>query len=238
LTGRSLDDTYFTQTLLPDFMAEHPEETAGWDVVYDARGHLWEPHTGHQVGLGTLGVRSYLAGMQVSPPGDLGISLPEFSAQFPTHGPINRYGTILYIEKEGFLPLLQRARLAERYDMAIMSSKGMGTTAVRTLVEKLSGKVVILALHDFDKSGFNIAGTLTRDTRRYAFATAPQVIDLGLRLTDVEQRNLEAEDVINDGDPTENLEANGATAEEVVFLRGEPVISHGRPRSTKDAGWN
>ena len=28
LTGKSLDDRYFTQTLLPDYIAEHPELTA------------------------------------------------------------------------------------------------------------------------------------------------------------------------------------------------------------------
>ena len=39
-TGKQLDDRYFTQTLLPDFMAENPEDTAGWKVVFDARGHL------------------------------------------------------------------------------------------------------------------------------------------------------------------------------------------------------
>lgn len=233
LTDKSLDDSYFTQTLLPDYMRENPEETASWDVVYDARGHLWEPHTGHEIGLGTLGVRDYLDGMRAGSHGGFGITLPEFSMQFPTHGPANRYGTILYVEKEGFLPLLRRAGLADRYDMAIMSSKGMGTTAVRTLVERLSGVVRILVLHDFDKSGFSIVGTLWRDTRRYAYKTAPQVIDLGLRLKDVRQWNLAAEDVINDSDPTENLGANGATAEEVAFLRGEPMYDYGRKRKYK-----
>ena len=63
-TGEALKDTYFTQTLLPDYILEHPEETAGWDVVYDARGHLWEPHTGVEIGLGTIGVRGYLADME------------------------------------------------------------------------------------------------------------------------------------------------------------------------------
>lgn len=233
MTGRSLDDTYFTQTLLPDYMLEHPTETARWDVAYDARGHLWEPHTGEEIGLGTLGVRNYLAGMQIASPTNVGICLPDFSTGFPTAGPINRYGTVLYIEKEGFLPLLQRARLAEQYDMAIMSSKGMGTTAARTLIERLSSKVKVGVLHDFDKSGFSIVGTLTRDTRRYAYTKAPQVIDLGLRLKDIQEWGLEAEDVINDSDPTENLMANGATSEEVAFLRGTTILGSGRTQKYK-----
>ena len=36
-TGKSLDDRYFTQTLLPDFMAENASLTADWRVVFDAR---------------------------------------------------------------------------------------------------------------------------------------------------------------------------------------------------------
>jgi hypothetical protein len=56
----TLDSKYITQTLLPNFETEHPELTQGWDVTYDARGNLIEPHTGVQVGLDTLGVRDYL----------------------------------------------------------------------------------------------------------------------------------------------------------------------------------
>ena len=32
---------------------------------------------------------------------------------------------MLFIEKEGFLPLFEAVHLAERYDLAIMSTKGM-----------------------------------------------------------------------------------------------------------------
>ena len=52
-----LDDQYFCQTLLPDYMAEHADETADWDVAFDARGHFEEPHTELIVPLGTLEVR-------------------------------------------------------------------------------------------------------------------------------------------------------------------------------------
>jgi hypothetical protein len=57
-TGKPLKDTYFTQTLLPDYIAEND---VNWDVVYDDRGHFREPHTGTVIGLGTLAVRDYLA---------------------------------------------------------------------------------------------------------------------------------------------------------------------------------
>src|SRR6185312_7669805 len=57
-TGKQLDSKYFTQTLLPDYIAEHACDD--WKVVYDARGHLYEPHTGLMVPLGTLAVRQHL----------------------------------------------------------------------------------------------------------------------------------------------------------------------------------
>jgi DNA topoisomerase VI subunit B len=220
LTGQTLSDTYFTQNLLPDYITAHPRETASWDVVYDARGHLWEPHTDYEVGLGTLGVREYLTSMRYGIDDDA-LQVPELPCRFPTVGPRHRFGAILYVEKEGFLPLLRQAKFAERYDLALMSSKGMGTTAVRTLVEKLCGQVKILVLHDFDKSGLSILGTLSRDTRRYKYARDPEVFDLGIRMADVQKWDLQSEEARHGADPRENLQLNGATPEEVAFLRGE-----------------
>jgi hypothetical protein len=79
-------------------------------------------------------------------------------------------------------------------------------------------------LHDFDKSGFSIAGTLQRDTRRHRFAQSFAVHDLGLRLKDVD--GLEAEQVTHNASDTAvaaNLKENGATDEEIEFLLSERV---------------
>jgi hypothetical protein len=55
-TGReSFDDQYFTQTLLIDYMEIY--DCSDWDIVWDARGHFAEPHTGREIPLGTLEVR-------------------------------------------------------------------------------------------------------------------------------------------------------------------------------------
>ena len=56
-------------------------------------------------------------------------------------------------------------RIAERYDLAIMSTKGLSITAARLLVDHLCAEfdLPLLVLHDFDKSGFSIVGTLRRD---------------------------------------------------------------------------
>ena len=173
-------DQYFTQQLLPDYIEERGVD---WDVVYDDRGHFREPHDDHPIGLGTLNVRSYLTSVRNHEPDDeVDFDLPE--SAFSTRGPCDRFGAILFIEKEGFMPLFEAVKLAERFDLAIMSTKGVSVTAARQLVDELCGEheIPLLVLHDFDKSGFTIVGTLQRDTRRYSFENAIEVVDLGLRL--------------------------------------------------------
>jgi hypothetical protein len=49
------------------------------------------------------------------------------------------------------------------------------------------------------------------------------VVDLGLRLSDVEDSNLETEEVVHRSDPAPNLRENGASAEEIAFLRTRRV---------------
>src|SRR5262245_21667608 len=87
---------------------------------------------------------------------------PSPKARSPTatrpRGPQHRYGAILFIEKEGFHDLFKAVRLAERYDLALMSSKDMSVTAARSLIDELTD-VPVLVLHDFDKQGFSILGT-------------------------------------------------------------------------------
>mgnify|MGYP001174113411 CR=1 FL=1 len=211
-TGQTLSDQYFTQTLLPDYI----EETgADWNVVYDARGHFTEPHTDLTIGLGTIGVRNYLHDECEPHIEPTDIAKPKVK----THGPGGRFGAILFIEKEGFMPLFKETKLAERYDIAIMSTKGMSNTASRELIDRLCSDIPLFVLHDFDKAGFSILGTLQRDTRRYTFVSAPEVIDLGLRLGDIEGLEVEsAYDRASEWAIKQNLRLNGATDEEIAFL--------------------
>src|SRR5262249_58668723 len=102
---------------------------------------------------------------------------------YRTTGPQNRYKFALFIEKEGFDRALRP--LAERYDVALFSTKGMPSTSCRQLVDRLSAEgVTILVLHDFDRSGINILNALHTSNDRYTFAREPKVIDIGLRLAD------------------------------------------------------
>lgn len=210
---------YFTQILLPDYMEENHEKTKTWDVVYDARGKLVEPHTGRRVDLGTLAVRNYVAAWTSSV---RALDVGGIPCRLDTTGPANRYSYAMFIEKEGFDELLKRMNVAERYDLAVMSTKGMSVTAARTLVEELSERgVTILVLRDLDKAGFSIVHTLKTSGRRYRYKTEPHVIDLGLRLHDSQEMHLEDEAVEYDTkkDPRISLKESGASDEEAAFLR-------------------
>ena len=104
-TGRNeLSSAYFTQTILPEYMASHRKTTEQWDVTYDARGHFAEPHTDVIAPLGTLDVRQYLEAVRdhVIKPLDAGRLLTPEVTRFPTCGPAHRFGAVLFIEKEGF----------------------------------------------------------------------------------------------------------------------------------------
>jgi DNA topoisomerase VI subunit B len=209
VTGKPLRDDYFIQQVLAPYVDQnHPD----WDIVYEARGALHEPHTGRSVPLGTLEVREYVAsfGRGPEPPGR-----DRVSTHYPTHGPRDRYGAVLVIEKEGFGPLLTAAGIAERFDIAPTPTKGLSVTACRQLAEQLG--VPLLVLHDFDQAGFAILGTLGHSTRRYRFRHQVQVVDLGLTLTDIKNYHLEAEYQKLKHSPAV-LRRNGASEEDIAFL--------------------
>jgi DNA topoisomerase VI subunit A len=75
----------------------------------------------------------------------------------------------LFCEKEGFNPLFKVVNLANRYDLMIISNKGLSVTAARELIDSICGEsdIPLFVLHDSDFDGFKIFGTLQRDTRRY-----------------------------------------------------------------------
>ena len=171
---------YFSQTLLPDYIEEHGVD---WNVVYDARGHFEEPHTNRRLGCGTIEVGNYLHTMQ-----EPEIVPAKFAnANIDIIGPSGNIAGVLFCEKEGFAPLFKEVNLAKRYDLMIISTKGVSVTAARQLIDTICGDhdIPLFILHDFDVAGFLILGTLQRDTRRYQFSSTIEVIDLGLRLADI-----------------------------------------------------
>jgi hypothetical protein len=154
--GRFISDKAFTQKWLPDYQNKHPHKTRDWKVNYDARGTLIEPHTRQRVPLGTAEVERYLHQQP-----KMARVVTMVSSLYPAVGPENRFRFGLYIEKEGFGPLLEAAQIAERYDICIMSNKGMSVTATRRLIDVFAVRGVekILVAHDFDAPGFSNATT-------------------------------------------------------------------------------
>ena len=134
---------------------------------------------------------------------------------------------MLFCEKEGFNPLFKAVNLANRYDLMIISTKGVSVTAARQLIDDICGDndLPLFVLHDFDVAGFLILGTLQRDTRRYQFSNAIEVIDLGLRLDDIAglEREPAAATKTSASILREQLAENGATDAEIDILLDERV---------------
>src|SRR6516164_5664607 len=215
--NRELQYGYFSQTLLPDYVEE---KNLDWNVVYDARGHFEEPHTNRHIGCGTLEVRNYLDAVK-----DPSIVPPEFAdAGVDIIGPAGGFGAILYVEKEGFDSLFKAVNLANRYDLMIISNKGLSVTAARRLIDTICGDndLPLFVLHDFDVAGFMIAGTLQRDTRRYQFSSAIGAIDLGLRLDDI--ADLERE----------RVELNAMTSDALVAMIERKLDDYGLKKVVPD----
>ena len=210
---------YFSQTLLPDYIEE---KGVSWNVVYDARGHFEEPHTNMSIGCGTIGVRNYIRAMRSPEIVEADLN----AGHVRTIGPRGNVAAVLFCEKEGFNPLFEAVDLANRYDLMIISTKGVSVTAARQLVETICGPdIPLFALHDFDVAGFMIFGTLSRDTRRYRFSRTVNPISLGLRLDDIDglEREPAAATKTDSSQLTAQLRENNATDEEIAILLDERV---------------
>src|SRR5215208_2021843 len=163
--GKELQYSYFSQTLLTEYQEHHGLIPGLWR---DPRGSLHEPHTGKSIGLGTVEVANY---------------------QFPEY----TFDKILYVEKEGEWPKLQAAKLAERYDMAIASSKGYPVEAVRELFAQAEGgDYQLFVFHDADIDGYEIARVLREATRRMPHHNV-DVLDIGLNIADAVDMGLDPE---------------------------------------------
>jgi len=160
-----------------------------------------------------VGVKGYINDWHQS----IELEAPGIESRIDTDGPSHRYGNVLFIEKEGFTEILTAAGIGKRYDVAIMSTKGVPVKAACDLILAMRAKGVrTLVLRDFDYAGFKIVRTLRRGTR---LAQGSPVIDLGLRLEDIE--GLEAEPVSYSSyiNPGVYLRCDcDATDEEAAFL--------------------
>lgn len=120
-----------SQTLLTEYQKLYEPIK---ELYYDPRGVLYEPHSGNSIQLGTREVADYI---------------------FPSW----LYNKILYIGKKGLWPILKSARIAEKYDMAVIAAEGYATEAARVLFKNAQKdqNYELYVLHDADPYGYNIA---------------------------------------------------------------------------------
>jgi len=127
---------------------------------------------------------------------------------------------------------MEEARIAERFDLAILSCKGQSVVAARRFVDqvcRVDGGVPLFVVHDMDKAGFEISVRLTSvsdwarkaDRVAYEFENEINVTDLGLCLVDCQKYGLQSEPSNFKGTFASD---SIATDEEREFLRGNRRI--------------
>ena len=159
---------YFSQTVLPEFRRTRHELPM---IDYKARGWLFLPHSEKQFQIGDKELRELV--------------LPE-----------DEFNKILFIEKNGVWKTLRQTGgidLAKRMDMAILAGEGYSTVAIRKLLAKQNAAgTQALVWHDADASGYDIARTLSEETKRMPDHRL-DVFDIGLHLGDALSMGLQKE---------------------------------------------
>ncbi len=176
-TGKqTVNDGYITGNLIPAFVLENPALTDGWKIAYDARGTFLEPHSRRSVALGTVSVGGYQKSRfsiaSVVPSGVILQAPPE-----------HRLAGILFVEKEGFAQNIEESGLLEKHDIALASTKGMSTVAIRSLIDHLAGHIpglTLFTLTDFDIAGVTIEDTLVSSGWRYEYRNAVRHVPLAV----------------------------------------------------------
>ncbi len=153
--------------ILSEYENEHGEIE---NMYRDARGTLYHPHTKEEIPLGTLNVRRYAR-------------------------PTWTFNKIIFIEKEGYFEILKDVNFPEKYDCALVSSKGFASRAVKDIFDLLGDtdeEIQFFCVHDADAAGTKIfetlqEATLARPSRRV------RVINLGLEPEEAVDMGLQVE---------------------------------------------
>jgi hypothetical protein len=155
LTSATLEYAYFGQ----DILVTYERDVESLPALYrEPRGELHEPHDGESVRLGTREVDAYVP--------------PDWT-----------FNKVLYVEKEGLWPVIENARLGDRFDLAIIMGAGHPTEACRALLENAAEEVRLFVLHDADPAGYDIGRVLGEATWRMPDHDV-EIIDLGLVVSD------------------------------------------------------
>ncbi|MCY9755159.1 hypothetical protein M5X00_13005 [Paenibacillus alvei] len=151
--GKQPNYTYFCQ-IITDYEAMYGDIPG---MYRDPRGTLYHPHTGEEIPLGTIAVQDY--------------NRPRWT-----------FNKIIFIEKEGYFASLRDVGFPEKYDCALLSSKGYASRAVKDLFDLLGEtdeEIQFFCVHDADAAGTKIFETLQEATNARP-GRKVKVINLGL----------------------------------------------------------
>ncbi|MET1174405.1 ATP-binding protein [Paenibacillus amylolyticus] len=164
--GKQLNYNYFCQ-VITDYEAYYGEIEG---MYRDPRGTLYHPHTGEEIPLGTIAVQKY-------------------------NRPTWTFNKIIFIEKEGYFASLRDVGFPEKYDCALLSSKGYASRAVKDLFDLLGEtdeEIQFFCVHDADAAGTKIFETLQEATSARP-GRRVRVINLGLEPEEALELNLQVE---------------------------------------------
>ena len=188
----TLDYNYFAVVI-----SRYENERGEIPGIYrDPRGVLYTPHSGTTTPIGTISVEQY--------------KRPEWT-----------FSNVLYIEKEGLFEVLKQASFPERYDCALLSSKGFASRATRDLIDMLGEHkedVRVFAIHDADGPGTVIFEALVGET-----------IARGARTVDVENLGLDPWEGLEMGLQVETFGVRKSKVPAAKYLDG-----HGAPKFPSD----
>ncbi|CCC86395.1 hypothetical protein PPM_p0245 (plasmid) [Paenibacillus polymyxa M1] len=169
--GKQPNYNYFC-SILTQYEAEHGDIPS---MYRDPRGTLYHPHTGEEIPLGTIAVQNY-------------------------NRPTWTFNKIIFIEKEGYFASLRDVGFPEKYDCALLSSKGYASRAVKDLFDLLGEteeEIQFFCVHDADAAGTKIFETLQEATLARPERKV-KVINLGLDPEEAIELGLQIETFQND----------------------------------------
>ncbi|TXH53970.1 MAG: hypothetical protein E6Q97_11895 [Desulfurellales bacterium] len=168
VVGTDLDYGYFS-SVVADIESDRGTDLPG--IYRDARGQLYEPHTGRTISLGTLAVEQY-------------------------ERPKLRFNKVLYVEKGGLVQLLIDSRWPERHDCALVTSQGFASKACKDVLDLLGDtdeEIEFFCIHDADGPGTLIYEAL-QEASRARPARRVRIINLGLEPAEGRAMGLEVEE--------------------------------------------
>lgn len=168
VVGTDLDYGYFS-SVVAEIETERGGDLPG--IYRDARGQIYEPHTGRTIALGTLAVEEY--------------ERPRLS-----------FNKVLYIEKGGLIQLLVEDGWPERHDCALVTSQGFASKACKDVLDLLGDgeeEVEFFCVHDADGPGTLIYEAL-QEASRARPRRRVRITNLGLEPAEGRRMGLEVEE--------------------------------------------